>query len=153
MQVPLQQYQLTMSRTERLSSSTNNCPKPKICWYDKTYFQYIILKTNKHTKRKNTQRLLFFLRYDTIWYDTIQYDTGCIACAEKWPIANFIYRMKPQTEKLRKRTICTNKKRLCREILFVLISYFCFLFIITQLDKHGQDFVLVVVPTLFYIGQ
>ena len=45
MQVPFPQYQLTMSRTERLSSSTNNCPKPKICWFDKTYIQYIILKT------------------------------------------------------------------------------------------------------------
>jgi len=28
MQVPLQQYQLTMSRTERLSSSTNNVRMP-----------------------------------------------------------------------------------------------------------------------------
>ena len=55
MQVPFQQYQLTMSRTERLSSSTNNCPKPNICWYDKTYIQYIILKTNTQKRKIHMQ--------------------------------------------------------------------------------------------------
>ena len=88
MQVPFQQYQLTMSRTETLSSSTNNCPKPKICWYDKTYIQYIILRwqVSKHTQ--STIRHHFILWIVLALYGLRRISTSdwhwISTCGPKW---------------------------------------------------------------------